>query len=296
MTRGSCFGALLTSALLVACGETHVTLLEPIVGVPDAGAPIDAALGADASSAGGSEGVGDAGSDGGSDAATSPPLHIAHLIHRYSFDGEGTQVVDSVGSADGSLLNGAVLDGAGHVTLDGKDDYVNLPNRLLSGLTDATLVAWLAWSGGHEWQRVFDFGSTDAGEDMVGNATSSLFLTPMAIPGPGPSTSFQTITQLFGSVDSETRFPELRVSVIAAVVDATNQELRLYAAGMPLGKPGVARSLALLSDDNNWLGRSQWIQDTYLRGTYDEFRIYDKALSDAELAALESAGADVLAP
>ena len=109
----------------------------------------------------------------------------AHLIHRYSFDGEGTQVVDSVGSADGSLQNGAVLDGAGHVTLDGKDDYVNLPNGLLSGLTDATLVAWLAWSGGPEWQRVFDFGSTDAGEDMVGNATSSLFLTPKANPGTG---------------------------------------------------------------------------------------------------------------
>ena len=283
MTRGTCFGALLTSALLVACGETHVTLLEPIVGVPDAGAAIDAAVGADAS--GGSSG-----------AATSPPLHSAHLIHRYSFDGEGTQVVDSVGSADGSLQNGAVLDGAGHVTLDGKDDYVNLPNGLLSGLTDATLVAWLAWSGGQEWQRVFDFGSTDAGEDMVGNATSSLFLTPKANPGPGPSTSFQTISQQFGSVDSETRFPELRVSVIAAVVDATNRELRLYAAGMPLGKPGVARSLALLADDNNWLGRSQWVQDAYLRGTYDEFRIYDKALSDAELAALETAGADVLAP
>jgi hypothetical protein len=33
-----------------------------------------------------------------------------------------------------------------------------------------------------------------------------------------------------------------------------------------------------------------------LRGTYDEFRIYDIALSPAELAAVEKAGPDVVTP
>ena len=88
----------------------------------------------------------------------------------------------------------------------------------------------------------------------------------------------------------------LKVSAIAVVVDGTKQQLRMYAAGEPLGR-GVAPSLAALSDENDWLGRSQWVQDTYLmRGTYDEFRIYDVALSDADLAALEAAGPDALAP
>ena len=51
------------------------------------------------------------------------------------------------------------------------------------------------------------------------------------------------------------------------------------------------------STTNNWLGRSQWVQDThFMQGTYDEFRIYDVALSDADLAALEAAGPDALAP
>src|SRR3954466_11191149 len=101
---------LLTSALLVACGETHVTLLEPIANDPDARAPVDAAFGGGANSSGNG--------DAGNDASTSSPFHT-HLVHRYSFDGEGTRITDSVGSADGSLQNGAVLDGAGHVTLDG---------------------------------------------------------------------------------------------------------------------------------------------------------------------------------
>ena len=279
MARGSSFAALLPCALLLACsGETRVTLLAPIETQPDSGGTTDAAA------------------DTGSDAASRPPLAALHLIHRYSFEGEGTRVVDSVGAADGSAEGGAVLDGAGHITLDGKDDYVNLPNGLVSGLKDATLIAWIVWSGGPCWQRVFDFGSTDAGEDRVGKATSSLFLTPLRCPGTGPATSLQTIGNQFGSVDSDAPFPELKRSVIAAVVDMTRNELRLYAAGKSLGT-GMARSLAELSDENDWLGRSQWVQDThFMQGTYDEFRIYDVALSDADLAALEAAGPDALAP
>jgi len=276
MAKGSWFAALLASAMLLGCGETRVTLLAPLVehadsGSADAGAPIDAR-----------------------DAETPTPLNAEHLIHRYSFDGEGSRVVDSVGTAHGSLQGGAVLDGAGHASLDGVDDYVNLPNGLISRLTDVTLVAWLAWNGGNCWQRVFDFGSSDNGEDAVGNATTSLFATPKRCPGTGPATSFETTASRIGSVDSDTAFPVLKVSVLALVVDARAQQLRLYAAGEPLGT-GKAGPLSLLSDENDWLGRSQWVQDEYLRGTYDEFRIYDAALSDADLAGLEAAGPDSLA-
>lgn len=261
MARGSALAALSLACLLLACGETRVSLLAPIL----------------------------------TDAATPPAPMASHLIHRYSFGGDGTRASDSVGSADGSLKGGAVLDGAGHATLDGTDDYIELPNGLLSGLSDATLVAWLAWNGGPCWQRVFDFGSTDAGEGQVGNATSSLFATPKRCPGTGPATSFTTISNEFGSVDSDIPFPVLSVAPLAVVVDASRQELRLYAAGQSLGK-GKALPLSLLSDENDWLGRSQWVQDTYLRGTYDEFRIYDVALADADLAALEAAGPDAPGP
>jgi len=283
VARASSFAVLLPYALCFACGgETRVTLLAPISAQAGGGAV--------------SEAPASAGARAAADAATAPPSSAAHLIHRYSFDGQGLRVVDSAGSADGRLEGGAVLDGAGQVTLDGVDDYVNLPNGLLSGLRDATLIAWLAWSGGPCWQRVFDFGSTDAGEDVAGDATSSLFLTPKRCPGTGPATSFTTTRNEFGSVDSDTPFPLLRFAVIAVVVDATNRQLRLYAAGEPLGT-GVAPSLARLSDENDWLGRSQWVQDVYfLRGTYDEFRIYDVALGDAELAALEAAGPNSFEP
>ncbi len=270
-------------ATLPACtSETRVTLLEPVL--TDAANPLPEAAAPDS-------GTPEAGRGLGGAAATA----TSHLIHRYSFGGEGTLVVDSVGGADGVLMGGATLDGFGHVALDGKDDYANLPNGLLSSLTDATVIAWLSWNGGPCWQRVFDFGSTDVGEDVVGNATTSLFATPLRCPGTGPATLFGTSTANLGSVDSDTPFPVLQNLPIAVVINVTGNELRLYAAGALLGTNPVA-ALSALSDVNDWLGRSQWIQDDHLRGTYDEFRIYDSALSPSELAAVEKAGPDAVVP
>jgi len=62
MAPGTSFAALFASALLVACGETHVTLLAPLVAQADAGAPFDAGVGG-----------GDVNSDAGNGAAGSPP-------------------------------------------------------------------------------------------------------------------------------------------------------------------------------------------------------------------------------
>ena len=44
-----------------------------------------------------------------------------------------------------------------------------------------------------------------------------------------------------------------------------------------------------LGDTNqNWIGRSQYPADPYLAATVDDFQIYDRALSAAEIAALAS--------
>ena len=260
---GRCPVTLLLLGVLGCSGETRVDLLSPLER-PDASARPDAAP-----------------------ASSSP-----HLIHRYSFNGQGSRALDAVGNADGSLENGATLDGAGHAVLDGSDDFVDLPNGLVSSLESVTLIVWLSWNGGPCWQRAFDFGSSDAGEGAVGNATSSLFVTPLRCPGTGPATAFQTSASLVPSVDSDAPFPVLQDTSLAVVVDATNRELRLYSDGVRLGSGSFAK-LSGLTDENDWLGRSQWVQDTPLRGSFDEFRIYDVALDDAAIAALAAAGPDM---
>jgi hypothetical protein len=289
--------ALLASLGLGCSGQTIVTLLKPLDdGGAGGGGSVEAGGGQRATA--GTAAVATAGGSAGAEAGGAPPtdagaLTSLHLVHRYSFGGEGNVVADSVGHADGELMGGAVLDGAGHASLDGIDDYVNLPNGLLSSLTDVTLVSWLSWNGGDCWQRVFDFGGNDHGEDMSGMGATSLFATPVRCPGTGPATEYETVKDAWGSVDSNVPFPPLHDDPIAVVNDFTGGELRMYAAGALLGV-GTPGPLNQLTDYNNWLGRSQWPQDPYLRGTYDEFRIYDSALTTEELTAIENAGPDAL--
>jgi len=300
--------ATLLVGFIAACtNETRVDLLARAVG-GGSGMP-------DASAGGGGAG-GSAGHGGSANTPDAAPSG-SHLIHRYSFSSDptindDTYVKDSVGSAHGILKGGATLDGAGHATLDGRDDYVDLPNGLVSSLTDATFVAWLSWNGGFCWQRVFDFGSTDLGEDIIGNATSSVFATPARCGSAdaatdGPAAAFETCPMdmgvvrpcgaagIIGSVDSTMPFPVLDNLPIVVVFDVSGGELRLYAGGELVGA-GLIRPLSEISDVNNWLGQSQWIQDPHLRGTYDEFRIYDSALTTAQVAAVERAGPDAVDP
>src|SRR5436305_9318600 len=114
------------------------------------------------------------------------------LVHRYSFDGVGTTVLDAIGTANGTVV-GASLTGQGTLTLVGltgdQAQYVDLPHGLLRELHDATFEAWINWAGSaaHDgtrtpWQRIFDFGEGTTGiegeQASGGDALSYLFLTP----------------------------------------------------------------------------------------------------------------------
>lgn len=221
------------------------------------------------------------------------------LRHRYSFDGEGTTLVDRVGDADGALLN-TTLTGTGNLAIAGgaSEQYVVLPSGIISALgPSATIEAWVSWTGaGGSWQRIFDFGSSDAGPGLQGNGATYLFLTPSN----GTDTSLRTAmtnaglgAETFVTSAAPLPFPE-RVHV-AVVVDGPAQTLSLYLQGVLLGRqPTAAITLARLNDIDNYIGRSQWVFDEEFQGVYDEFRIYSAALSRQQLGASVAAGPDEL--
>lgn len=228
------------------------------------------------------------------------PLETS-LIHRYSFDGEGTLVVDSKFAAHGDVV-GTTLAGDGTLLLLGEQStqYVNLPNRLISGLSDATFEAWLTWYGGGAWQRIFDFGNNSAGEDLPGSTgTSYLFLTTSSgtdatrTPPNAMRASFST-----NGVDDEeichgtSPFPIDAPTHVALVVDQVNQLMTLYLDGALQQACELTRPLSLIDDVNNWLGHSNYMADLDLAASYDEFRIYNAALTADELADSFAAGPD----
>jgi hypothetical protein len=225
------------------------------------------------------------------------------LVHRYDFEGTGTVVTDRVGTAHGSVKGGAMLSvaaGKGVVVLGGgtTGSYVDLPNKLLSPLTSATLEAWVTWGGGAAWQRIFDFGDTTntTPEDNPANGKSYLFLTPTTdAAATGVMRAVYSLTG--GAVAAETRvestdaMPQV-LTHVAVVVDATGGQLILYVDGVKAGEQAYSGDLGSINDVNCWLGRSQYAADPEMTGTFHDFRVYKAALTPKQIATSFAGGAD----
>jgi hypothetical protein len=215
--------------------------------------------------------------------------------------------MDSIGTAHGTIMGG--VQGSGVVTLTGgsSEEYVQLPSNLLTGLTNATFEVWASWTGATaNWQRIFDFGTSDAGSGVQGGSNTSaayFFLTPraqatsasagctttvasmprVAITGAGPSME----ACVFGTAAMPTGLTHL-----AVVIDGTT--MTLYIAGTSVGTPvTLSAGLASVSGyDNNWLGRSQFNADGEYAGTISEFRIYNTARTSSQISSSATAGPD----
>jgi hypothetical protein len=231
---------------------------------------------------------------------TCSPLLDA-LRHRYAFNGFGTVAVDDIAHSDGTIKN-AQLNGAGQLDLvrDSVDEqYVELPNGIISVLLSATFEGWVVWTPPPAapkpfWERIFDFGVSMAGEDLRDHGRSYLFFapgTPNSTP-PEPRTAFRDdALGVEVTLDSTAAFPTNTETHFAVVVDVAAEELRLYFDGDD--KPRVtklAEPLSAIDDVNNWLGRSQFAADTRFGGSFLEFRIYDEALTPEQLEASKSLG------
>ena len=215
------------------------------------------------------------------------------LAHRYSFNSLGAIADDTVGGENGSIVNTRV-GFAGELELAGtdSDQYVDLPNGLISGLKDATFEAWLEWNGGRSWQRIFDFGNSYEGEDLQGGGFTYLFLTPSDLYD-----SLRLAYSLAGAdeetvADAQAELPAGSVSHVVAVIDDTNDTMSVYLDGSRKASVAWTGELGAISDVNNWLGRSQFLVDDELAGTLYEFRIYRAALTQAQIAVSYAAGPD----
>lgn len=222
----------------------------------------------------------------------------AALIHRYDFEGNGTTVLDRVGSAHGTVTQGATLsklDGKGVVLLGGGTTgaYVDLPNQLMSTLTNATFEAWVTWGGGKAWQRVFDFGDSTNTTPENNPASGKSYLFASARGGLG---GVLTAYSLDGSTkETAVTGPSPLTQTLSQMVVVANDdgdELALYVNGALIGKQTWAGKLSSVNDVNVWLGRSQFSADPELSAVYHEFRMYGAALSAAQVASTYRGGPD----
>lgn len=242
-----------------------------------------------------------------------PPNHEpATLVHRYSFSeaAGSVSVADSVGGANGTLMNASVTSdftGDGRLNLAGgawdavpPGAYVNLPNGLVSSLTSMTIETWFNWAGpaGSAWQRVFDIGRNSA-FDVDGNFIEDQFANPgvsytYLSPRSGSNTLRFAIKEGEGAespvLDAAPITPGTDVCV-TVVYDTAAGAARLYLNGQRVASGPITLPLSVIEDLNVYLGRSNWT-DTFFAGQFDEFRIYTGTMLDDEVLASFNAGPD----
>ncbi len=259
----------------------------------------------------------------------SPTPLAAKPIHRYTFNSATTNdavglVVPDVGSAGGAdaLVQGTYGSAAAgftgqklHLTGGTSDTapYVDLPNGLLSGLGAAnsgsgqvTFEGWVLVNAQTYWPRLFVFGSSSAGEitgpggsfsgvnfimlDQIQNYRDwhECSISNNGFNG-GPNS---TTDQQFGLENNNSGGYGL--SHYAVTWNEATGEVVVYENGVEATRFVTDKKFTHIDDVNNWLGRSNWSADNNLVGDYDEFRIYNRVLSPAEVQNDYQAGPDVV--
>jgi hypothetical protein len=157
--------------------------------------------------------------------------------------------------------------------------YVDLPDGIVSDLTDVTIAGWVnrATTSGQTWARVFDFGTGPA---------SNMFLT---VNAGGAGVRFAITTSGSGGEQRITAAPQLSTGWHHVAVTLSGDTGTLYVDGQPVGtSPNITLNPSDLGvTTNNWIGRSQYA-DPDLDATVDEFQIYDRALTQADIQSLMS--------
>jgi autotransporter-associated beta strand protein len=210
------------------------------------------------------------------------------LVTYYKFnESGGTTATNSSGvNPSATLVNGAAFAAGKYgnaVSLNGSSQYVALPAGLLTGLSDFTITAWVYLNSVSTWARIFDFGA-DIDRNMF-LAASSGYSVQFAITKFGGNGE-----QTINSPSPLTAGAWHHVAVTLKGSEGTGVGI-LYVDGLPVGTnnsmaytPDMIGSL--VNCTNNYIGRSQYPGDPYLNGKVDDFRIYNGALTPAQISAL----------
>ena len=202
-----------------------------------------------------------------------------------SGNGNNGTLVGPVSIAPGKVGNALVLTSSNSVTPT-SGGYVAMPPAILATARDITIATWFNINSTLSNQRIFDIGTS--------STTSSMFLTPTYTTGNLHFTIRMALAD--GGLDREdidatgTVIPTGQWEHVALVLDTSGG--RLYLNGVQVGTntamPMVPEDLG--ATPNDWIGRSEFSSNPYLDGAIDEFRIYNRALSAAEIVALFTTG------
>ena len=206
------------------------------------------------------------------------------LVLDYPMDqASGTTVTDASGNGhDGTLVNGGTWTN-GSLTLDGTDDHVRLPDNAMAGL-DAITVSMDVKIDPTQATPYFIWGLGNI--DASGAGNGYLFTTGnnyRASIASGNWTTEQTAASgsALGRGTWKTLTYTLGKGTATLYLDGVQVAQKTGVTILP-GDIGDGRTTA------NYIGRSLYTADRYLKGQVRDFRIYNRALTAQEVTGLGS--------
>lgn len=215
---------------------------------------------------------------------------VGHLTYLKFNESGGTRAIDSWGATHGTLAAVAAR-AAGKegnaLKLNGTANaYATLPTGIVSTLSDFTVSTWVKMDAIANWMRVFDFGnsttqymflSVQAGTTTVNNVSASTVRYAIRNGGTEQYVSAPFVFPMNTWVHlAVTQSGDTARLYINGELVSTNTSLSILPS--QLTPAGTTTGTTL-----NYLGKSQF-SDPIFNGSIDEYKIYTRALSSAEIA------------
>lgn len=231
-------------------------------------------------------------------AAAVSEVTASNLILDYDFEGldlDTAVVADKSGNGrDGFLANpgSSTLvqrpDGGSALSLPGGDrsstsaSFVTIPKGLFKDLTQTTISSWVRWDGGDAFQWLYTLGK---------DASSATFFTPkfdganVARSSVKPATNGAEVGASGGS-----ELPSGEWHNVTTTIDADT--LVYYLDGLEVSRTSVGADVATAlfadsSPNSGYIGQPFWTGvHPFFDGAIDDFRVYDVALTAAQVVEL----------
>ncbi|MGC9943853.1 MAG: alpha-L-arabinofuranosidase C-terminal domain-containing protein [Verrucomicrobiota bacterium] len=232
----------------------------------------------------------------------------ATLLHRYSFK-NGT-ANDLIGTANGVLHGNAIIS-EGQLMLPNAtpaapaSDYLQLPAGILTNALDGigpydndpavTIEAWATFAPNqYTWANLFDFGSQDASGDAAYDIHACVHASDGdTVVGISDSDNANVDYQYVDCGGGSGLDGATNVHVVC-VFDPPGGYVSIYANGVLLGfDSNVTITMAGVVGVRNIIGADDW-PDPGMRGSVQEFRIYNGVLQADEMAATQILGPNQL--
>ncbi|MDQ0224064.1 immunoglobulin-like domain-containing protein [Metabacillus niabensis] len=228
-----------------------------------------------------------------------PVLH--YTFDKDDMDGKTVKDVSNNGF-DAKLIGESKIDSSdtvgqssGSLYLDGNSGYVELPKNIIKDLDleSMTMSTWVKVDGNRSNQRIFDFSSNTG---RVANR-NTMYLSTQGDTGNLEFAIVTPFTEKFANQNSPLgsnykyalRAPKLSTENwhhVAMTIEGFDAVL--YVDGKEVSRSSTynVEPRMLLETTMNYLGKSSNENHSLFKGKFDDFRIYNRALNNKEIANL----------